>query len=70
MKNLLPKIIDVICFGIGTLFFVIGVIYAFRYSLYQMDGIERNTIKAGIGAFLIVLGFLIRSWRKDKINSN
>lgn len=66
MKN---KIFDIICFVGGGFLFVMTL---FNYSTYSRDGSgtphysEIQIILLALGIGLIILGFLIRSWRKGK----
>ena len=79
MRSLTQKIIDVICFIGGTSIFVFtlfdfssssGGNYDYR-GIYEISNngycyyytVTQNYLLA-IGASLIVLGFLIRDWRK------
>lgn len=65
MKN---KIIDIICFvGGGSLF--VGTLFSYETYTRDFFGIYFSTIQIillAIGAGLIILGFLIRSWSKQK----
>jgi uncharacterized membrane protein SirB2 len=77
MKKLIPKIIDVICFVGGTvlvLFYATDfqlVISHLKYSQFPDDWKNNYYLEANhlifvlIGIGLIILGFLIRSWRKS-----
>lgn len=83
MKNLFSRIsfglIDMVCFIGGISLFTFNILsftaggnflrdtpdYAFDYY-YPF----KNKLYATIGISLIVLGIVIRLWRKDKINSN
>jgi hypothetical protein len=77
MKNLLSKIIDVICFVGGsvlTLFYLadfqIHISHTAQYFNGAIDWKNNYYLEANhlifvlIGIGLIILGFLIRSWRK------
>ena len=71
LLKILFALIDLVCFAGGLILFVysLGQLYSFRalfsegegYYGYNSDSSEY--IAVGIG--LIVLGIVIRSWRKD-----
>ena len=70
MKKIISKIIDIVCFVVGTFFFV-GVLFSFsHFDVHSgREGINWSTEQIVIlasSAALIVLGFLIRTWRKEK----
>lgn len=66
MKN---KIIDIICFVGGTFLFIITL---FNYHTYGRNGDGNiyysnfQIILLAVGVSLVVFGFLIRKWRKEK----
>jgi hypothetical protein len=69
MKNIFFKIIDLICFVVGSFFFV-GVLFSFsNFDTHNgRAGINWSTeqiITLASSAAIIVLGLLIRSWRKE-----
>ena len=82
MKKLIPKIVDIICFVGGSMLIVYNLLdfnnsggAAFLFGsdsssdsccYYYSDSAQ---ILAAFGLALIVLGFLIRSWRKDITNN-
>jgi hypothetical protein len=76
MKKLIPKIIDLICFVGGSflLFFNLVDLKYHRFGIMSSDSggyyyySQDNQISIAVGLGLIVVGFLIRSWRKDKEN--
>jgi len=81
MKKLIPKIIDLICFIGGSILLIYNLL-DFKSSGGDFFGLgnggndstyyysKSNQILAAIGFGLIVLGFLIRSWRKENRNLN
>jgi len=76
MKKLIPKIIDLICFIGGSVLLIYNLLYILypktsvslrRISYpYEADDLFGYRIGLLLGLGLIVLGFLIRTWRKDK----
>ena len=67
MRSLTQKIIDVVCFIGGTIIFS-HTLFSFNNSSreggsYYYTDLQETLLAIGIS--LIVLGFLIRSWRKN-----
>ena len=69
MKKIFPKIIDVVCFVGGSALFIGTLFNAKSYgrngngNYYYSDS---QLFLLVVGIVLIVLGFLIRNWRKEK----
>lgn len=65
-RNIFSKIIDIICFVGGTFLFVYNL-FGFHtgrgdYAYYYYN--DNQEYMLAIGMALIILGFLIRSWKK------
>jgi hypothetical protein len=67
MKKLIPKITDIICFLGGSTLLIYNLLdFRGGYDSFNFYYKESTQILASIGLGLIVLGFLIRTWRKEK----
>ncbi len=70
IKNFISKFIDVFCIVGGTYIFVFNL---FGFHLVSRDYTEyyftaTQQYQLAIGVSLIVLGILIRYWRKEKVD--
>jgi hypothetical protein len=54
IKKIIWAFLDLITFGIGTALFVTATLFP-----------RSDEEAAGIGAFMIILGFLLRNWKKN-----